>query len=63
MRAIGTSNFMPRHLEELLAHAKVLPAVNRVEVRLVYDKYGIVVEAYSPLTKGARLAHPAILRS
>lgn len=71
VRAIGVSNFMPRHLEELLAHATVPPGVNQIEVhpflqqrdvRAACDRHGIVVEAYSPLTKGARLGHPAILR-
>ncbi|MGZ3454668.1 MAG: aldo/keto reductase, partial [Polyangiales bacterium] len=32
VRAIGVSNFMVPHLEELLAHAKVVPAVNQIEV-------------------------------
>jgi diketogulonate reductase-like aldo/keto reductase len=68
-KAIGVSNFLVPHLEELLAHAKVVPAVNQIElhpflqrrdtVRLCQDK-GIVVEAYSPLTHGKRLDHPAI---
>jgi 2,5-diketo-D-gluconate reductase A len=30
--AIGVSNFMPDHLERLLAEASVVPAVNQVEV-------------------------------
>ncbi len=62
---------MVRHLEELLAHANEPPSVNQIEVspfhqqrevRALCARHGIVVEAYSPLTKGARLAHPAILR-
>jgi len=69
-RAIGVSNYMIRHLDELLARAKVVPAVNQIElspflyprdlVRTCEDK-GIVLEAYSPLTKGLRLTHPAIV--
>jgi diketogulonate reductase-like aldo/keto reductase len=68
-RAIGVSNFMTNHLEELFAHARVPPAVNQIEVspflqqrevRELCGKYGIVVEAYSPLTKGRRLQHPAV---
>lgn len=64
VRAIGVSNFMPRHLEELMAHASVTPAVNQIEVhpflqrretRAFCERHGIVVEAYSPLTKGYRL--------
>lgn len=68
-RAIGVSNFMVPHLEELAAHARVLPAVNQIElspflqqreVRAWCAERGIVVEAYSPLTKGKRLAHPVL---
>lgn len=70
-RAIGVSNFMPRHLGELLAHCTEAPAVNQVELspflqqrelRTLCDAHGIVVEAYSPLTKGRRLAHPEVVR-
>ncbi len=32
VRAIGVSNFMPVHLERLLAAAEVVPAVNQIEV-------------------------------
>lgn len=68
--AIGVSNFMTRHLEELLGSAKVVPAVNQIEVspflqqrevRALCAKHGIIVEAYSPLTRGERLGHPVIL--
>ena len=70
IRAIGVSNFMVRHLEELLAHAKVVPAVNQIEVspflqqrdvRAYCAKHQIVVEAYSPLTQGEKLDHPAVV--
>jgi methylglyoxal/glyoxal reductase len=69
-RAIGVSNFMERHLEELLQRARVVPAVNQIElspfhqqrgVRALCAKHGIAVEAYSPLTKGIRLRHPAVV--
>jgi len=69
VRAIGVSNFMVHHLEELLAVATVVPAVNQVEVhpflqqretRAYCDRHGIVVEAYSPLAKGAGLRHPQL---
>lgn len=69
-RAIGVSNYMIHHLEDLLSRSSVVPAVNQIEVspfnyprdllRYCADK-GIVVEAYSPLTKGQRLDHPAIV--
>lgn len=69
-KAIGVSNFMVPHLEELLSHAKVVPAVNQIEVspflqhrevRSFCAQKGIAIEAYSPLTKGARLGHPVIV--
>jgi diketogulonate reductase-like aldo/keto reductase len=70
-RAIGVSNFMVHHLEALLDHAHTPPSVNQIEVspflqqravRALCDRNGIVVEAYSPLTKGVRLSHPEVLR-
>jgi len=69
-RSIGVSNYMLRHLEELKADSPVLPAVNQVEVspfctrselRAYCREQGVVVEAYSPLTKGVRLGHPAVV--
>jgi diketogulonate reductase-like aldo/keto reductase len=69
-RAIGVSNFMKEHLEELLSHARVVPAANQIEltpflqrrdtVAFCKDR-GIVVEAYSPLTRGRRLDHPVLV--
>jgi diketogulonate reductase-like aldo/keto reductase len=68
-RAIGVSNYMRPHLKELLAKAKVVPAVNQIEVspflqqrdaRAACAASGIIVEAYSPLTRGRRLDHPAV---
>lgn len=70
-RAIGVSNFMVRHLEELLAHSDVPPQVDQVELspflsqaplRAFCDDHDIVVEAYSPLTRGVRLDDPTVLR-
>jgi diketogulonate reductase-like aldo/keto reductase len=69
VRAIGVSNFLVSHLEELLAVAKVVPAVDQIEVhpfhqqretRALCAAHGIVVEAYSPLTRGQRLGDPAL---
>jgi diketogulonate reductase-like aldo/keto reductase len=70
-RAIGVSNYMPPHLGELLAQAEVPPAVNQFELspynygsrRGLVDlcrEHGIVVEAYSPLTKGQKLDDPTL---
>ena len=69
-RSIGVSNFVVRHLEELLAVAAVVPAVNQIELHPFLQQRetvalcrakGIAVEAYSPLTKGRRLDHPALV--
>lgn len=68
-RAIGVSNYMVRHLEELLGHAEIVPAVDQVEMnpflaqaelRAYCREQGIQLEAYSPLTKGHRLNDPGI---
>jgi diketogulonate reductase-like aldo/keto reductase len=70
VRAIGVSNFMRHHLEELLAAAQVVPAVNQIELspflqqRQVRDfcrQHCIAVEAYSPLTRGRRFDDPAVV--
>ena len=64
---------MPRHLEELLRSANHVPAVNQIELspynyRSRLDTIdlcranGIQVEAYSPLTKGLKLADPPLVR-
>jgi diketogulonate reductase-like aldo/keto reductase len=68
-RAIGVSNYMVPHLEELLASAEVVPAVNQIELSpFLYprdvvefcERHKIAVEAYSPLTKGHRLRDPRL---
>jgi len=70
-RAIGVSNFMTHHLDELLGKATVVPAVDQFEMspfhqqrdaRATCAKHGIVVEAYSPLTRGKRLGDPVIAK-
>lgn len=63
-RAIGVSNFMIRHLDELLAQTDVVPAVNQVEIspfiqrkQLVEycKKQDILVESYSTMSRGKRI--------
>jgi diketogulonate reductase-like aldo/keto reductase len=62
-RAIGVSNFMVKHLEELLKQSKTVPVVNQVEFTpyvfngklLEYCKSKkIQLESYSPLTQGIK---------
>ena len=58
VRAIGVSNFMPKHLERLLSEASVLPSVNQIEVhpyfqqkelQRVQTQQGIATQAWSPI--------------
>jgi 2,5-diketo-D-gluconate reductase A len=69
VRAIGISNFLPEHLEQLLAGAEVVPAVNQVEVHPSFQQQdaqraateaGMVVEAYAPLGQAQDLELPAV---
>jgi diketogulonate reductase-like aldo/keto reductase len=70
VRSIGVSNFLSSHLEELQRVAKVLPAVNQIELSPFLQrretvascrKLGITLAAYSPLTRGQRLTHPVVV--
>jgi diketogulonate reductase-like aldo/keto reductase len=58
VRAIGVSNFMPEHLERLLAKCSVVPAVNQIEVhpyfqqralQRLHAQHGILTQAWSPI--------------
>jgi diketogulonate reductase-like aldo/keto reductase len=68
-RAIGVSNYMPHHLDELLANATIPPAVDQFELSPYLARWelvdmclsqGIAVETYSPLTKGIKLQDRAL---
>ncbi|MEU6064333.1 MULTISPECIES: aldo/keto reductase [Streptomyces] len=71
VRAIGLSNFLPEHLERLLAETSVIPAVNQIELhphlqqhsaREFHAEQGIHTEAWSPLGQGKGLLEvPAIV--
>lgn len=58
VRAIGVSNFMPAHLERLLAATETVPAVNQIEVHPYFrqselldfdDRHGILNQAWAPI--------------
>ena len=58
VRAIGVSNFMPEHLQRLLAETSVVPAVNQIEVhpffqqtalQRLHAERGILTQAWSPI--------------
>jgi 2,5-diketo-D-gluconate reductase A len=58
VRAIGVSNFMPPHLDRLLASVDVVPALNQVELHPYFQQtnvqdagrqHGILTQAWSPI--------------
>jgi diketogulonate reductase-like aldo/keto reductase len=58
VRAIGVSNFMVEHINALLEHATVVPAVNQIECHPYFAQqpvqdlgvaHGIVTQAWSPI--------------
>jgi diketogulonate reductase-like aldo/keto reductase len=68
-KAIGVSNFAADDLDAVLADADIAPAVNQVQFspfqfrRALLEacrRHGVVLEAYSPLTRGRSLAHPTV---
>jgi diketogulonate reductase-like aldo/keto reductase len=71
VRAIGVSNFMIPHLEELLAAADIVPVVNQIEFHPYLQSRPLVgychtrdirIEAWSPLMQGrAVLQDPALV--
>ena len=69
VRAIGVSNFLPEHLDRLVAETDVVPAVDQIELHPTLQqpdvvaacrRHGVVVEAYSPLGQGRDLALPVV---
>lgn len=72
IKAIGVSNFLPEHLDRLIAASDVVPAVNQIELHpylqqtalRAYDReHGIATEAWSPLAKGNELLREPVLTS
>lgn len=70
VRAIGVSNFLQHHLEDLLNIAEVVPAVNQIEyhpylqqpslIEFCHEK-GIEVTAWAPIMKGRVLDVPELV--
>jgi len=70
-RAVGVSNYMRHHLQELLDESPLIPAVNQFEVHpfgarqalvAFCQEKGIQVESYSPLVRGRKLDDPTVSR-
>ena len=70
VKAIGISNFEPKHIESILAMCKYVPMVNQIrfhigdrqeEVVDYCNKHEILITAYSPLATGRILNNKAIV--
>ena len=68
IRAIGTSNFMKHHLQALVK-SDVIPAVNQIEYHPGHNqsetvdfckKYGVLIQAWSPMARGRLNDHPLL---
>ena len=71
VRGIGVANFNIHHLDQLLESAKVVPALNQVELnptfqqpelRTFNSKHGIATEAWAPLGRAKILDHPVLVQ-
>lgn len=69
-RAVGTSNFLPAHIDRLIAETGVTPEVNQLEMHPYYPRpaerayqaeKGIVTEAWSPLGRDSSLRNEALV--
>jgi 2,5-diketo-D-gluconate reductase A len=70
VRAIGTSNFKPSHLDRLLEETGVAPDVNQIQLdptlartqsRSYHDAHGIVTESWSPLGRGGAVLETPVI--
>lgn len=69
IRAIGVSNFLPHHLENLMKTAEIVPAVDQLELHPGYlqedavrfaREQGIAIEAWSPIGRGRLMENPVL---
>ncbi len=71
VRSIGVSNFLVSHLQDLIKHFDILPAVNQIElhpymmdnqlIKFCYQNQ-IAVEAWSPIAKGQVASDPVLTK-
>ncbi|MBL0691400.1 MAG: aldo/keto reductase [SAR324 cluster bacterium] len=66
VRSIGVSNFTEHHLQSLFSRYQIKPVINQIEFSpFLYQKelldfcssHEIIVQAYTPLTRGKKLTH------
>jgi 2,5-diketo-D-gluconate reductase A len=68
--SIGVCNFLPEHLDAIVAATGVTPAINQIELHPTFQQrdiqaynrdHGIVTQSWSPLGRGATLADARIV--
>lgn len=68
IKAIGLSNFLPHHLDNILSFCNIAPVVDQLEFHLGYTQEraksyamekGLRVQAWSPLGRGSLFENPA----
>ena len=71
VKSIGVCNFLPAHLEKIIAESGVTPCINQIELhpyfpqheQLAWDKaHGIVTQAWSPIGRGNDMAKDPVLQ-
>ncbi|MDO4622125.1 MAG: aldo/keto reductase [Eubacteriales bacterium] len=70
IRALGLSNFLPHHLDNILEHSTIKPVVDQLELHPGYSQEaavsycqqnGILLQAWSPLGRSDLMNHPFML--
>ena len=70
IKAIGVSNFLEHHLNNLLESARIMPMVNQLEIHPYYQQQstvkfcqdkGIIVESWRPLMRGKAFKDPKLI--
>ena len=70
IKAIGVSNFLEHHLNNLLESARIMPMVNQLEIHPYYQQRstvkfcqdkGIIVESWGPLMRGKAFKDPKLI--
>lgn len=69
VRAIGLSNFLPHHIENLLANCRIKPVSDQLEFHPGYSQeaavnyckeHGILVQAWSPIGRRRVMEEPLV---
>lgn len=72
VRSIGVCNFLPEHLERLVAETGITPAVNQIELhpywsqasQRAYDQaHGIFTQAWSPLGRASSVLQEPVINA